>query len=133
MKKKGILNRDISEVIASMGHTDKLVICDGGFPIPSDMRRIDLALIAGKPPFLETLEIILDELAVEKIIIAEETEQVSPMLYKKIRELFPGDIEVEKVPHIEFKQIAKEAKAVIRTGEFTPYANIILVSGVVYK
>lgn len=50
MKKTALLNRDVSEVIASLGHTDMLVICDAGFPVPGDVQRIDLAVAASLPP-----------------------------------------------------------------------------------
>jgi D-ribose pyranase len=131
MKKTALLNRDVSEVIASLGHTDMLVVCDGGFPVPPGVRRIDLAVTANIPPFLETLKTILTELEVEKIIVADETREVSPELFKEIEELFPG-IPMETMPHIEFKKVACDARAAVRTGEFTAYANIILVCGVPY-
>jgi D-ribose pyranase len=131
MKKTALLNRDISEVIASLGHTDMLIVCDAGFPVPAGVRRIDLAVTANMPPFLETLETILTELEVEKIIVASETKKVSPGLFKKIEELFPV-IPMENMPHVEFKKVARDARAAVRTGEFTAYANIILVCGVPY-
>jgi len=131
MKKTALLNRDVSEVIASLGHTDMLVVCDGGFPVPPGVRRIDLAVTANMPPFLVTLKTILTELEVEKIIVAEETREVSPGLFKEIEGLFP-DIPMETMPHIEFKQAAQDARAAVRTGEFTAYANIILICGVPY-
>jgi D-ribose pyranase len=131
MKKTALLNRDVSEVIASLGHTDMLIVCDAGFPVPPGVRRIDLAVTANLPPFLETLKTILTELEVEKTIVAEETTQVSPDLFQKIVELFLG-LPMDTMPHIEFKKVAREARAAVRTGEFTPYANIILVCGVPY-
>lgn len=131
MKKTSLLNQPLSSVIASMGHTDYLVVCDAGLPIPKDAIRIDLALKENYPAFLEVLKLILTELKVEKIILAEETKKVSPKRFKEILKLFPKT-EVEIVPHSEFKKIATQAKAYVRTGEFVPYSNIILVSGVVY-
>lgn len=131
MKKIGILNKDISEVIAGMGHTDMLVVCDAGLPIPAATRRIDLALRKGVPGFLETVRTIATELQVERIIVAEEVEAASPQILAGLREIL-GDVPVEKVPHTQFKDLTNGAAAVVRTGEFTPYANVILVSGVVF-
>jgi D-ribose pyranase len=131
MKKTDLLNREVSAVIASLGHTDMLVVCDAGFPVPPSVRRIDLAVTANTPPFLKTLKTILTELEVEKIIVAEETKEVSPDLFKKIEKLFPG-LPMDTMPHIKFKEIARDARAAVRTGEFTAYANIILVCGVPY-
>lgn len=131
MKKTGILNQPISTVIAGLGHTDTLVIADAGLPIPDSTTRIDLALIEGIPSFEDTLRAILGEMQVERAIIAEEMSRASPDLHERLRALL-GDVPVETVPHEEFKERTRTAKAVIRTGEFTPYANVILVAGVVF-
>lgn len=131
MKKIGVLNKDISEVIASMGHMDILVIGDAGLPIPAKVRRIDLAVKQNVPGFIETVEAIAEELKVERIIIAEETGRVSPHIQEALLKIFEG-IEVKKVSHKSLKELCYDAVAVIRTGEFTPYANVILVSGVVF-
>ena len=62
MKNIGVLNIDISEVIASMGHMDMLVIVDARLPIPAKVRRIDLAVNKDVPGFIETVEAIAEEL-----------------------------------------------------------------------
>ncbi|PRX28890.1 ribose transport protein RbsD [Orenia metallireducens] len=129
MKKRGILNVPISKTIAELGHTDKLVICDAGLPIPQDANRIDLALKAGTPNFINVLKPILDEMVVEKAILAEEIKQVSPELFEEIKEAL-GDIAIEFSTHEEFKKLSQQSKGIVRTGEITSYANIILVSGV---
>lgn len=131
MKKGKLINSELSSVIAKMGHTDLLTICDSGLPIPKDVQRIDLALKRGIPTFLETLDIVLEELEVEEIIIANEMEEVSNNLYLEILKKFPH-IKITKVKHEKFKCITKNSIAIVRTGEFTPYANIILKSGVVF-
>lgn len=131
MKKGKLINSELSSVIAKMGHTDLLTICDSGLPIPKDVQRIDLALKRGIPTFLETLETVLEELEVEEIIIANEMEEVSNNLYLEILKKFPH-IKITKVKHEKFKCITKNSIAIVRTGEFTPYANIILKSGVVF-
>jgi D-ribose pyranase len=131
MKKIGVLNQDISEVIAGMGHLDMLVIGDAGLPIPWETRRIDLAVTEGVPGFLETVEAIAGELNVQKIIVAEETTQKSPHVQEALVKIF-ADSDIETVTHATLKELCKQAVAVVRTGEFTPYANVILVSGVVF-
>ena len=131
MKKVGTLNQPLSEVIAGLGHMDQLVICDAGLPIPLETQRIDLALTQGVPTFLETLQVILEEVQVESALIAEEMISESPDLYEQVKNLLP-DIPLKSIPHTEFKRQTTRGRAVVRTGEFTPYANIILVSGVVF-
>jgi D-ribose pyranase len=132
MKKGGILNPKINQLIAETGHTDTIVVTDAGLPIPENVtHRIDLALKEGIPGFLETLDTVLSELEVEKIILAEEVQTISPKMNEEIVKRFPN-IPIEYVPHVEFKQQTKQARGLIRSGEFTPYANVILVAGVVY-
>lgn len=131
MKKIGVINKDISEVIAGLGHMDTLTICDAGLPIPDSTRRIDLAVKKGVPSFFDVLETILEECQVQKVTIASEMVNMSPELYIKIEEIFK-DVEIKLIPHFEFKEMTKSSKAVVRTGEFTPYANIILESGVIF-
>lgn len=131
MKKHGFLSAPVAEIIATMGHTDRLIVCDAGFPVPPGVRRIDLAVTGNLPSFPDVLRVLLGDLAVERFILAGETEQVSPARYAEIRDLLPG-VPHETVPHSEFKVLAREARAAIRTGDFVPYSNILLVSGVIY-
>jgi D-ribose pyranase len=132
MKKGGILNPKINQLISETGHTDYIVVTDAGLPIPENVtHRIDLVLKKGVPGFLETLDTILTELEVEKVILAEEVKTVSPWMHDQIVSRFPN-ITIEYVLHVEFKQLTKQARGLIRTGEFTGFANIILVAGVVY-
>ncbi len=133
MKKSGILNCQLSRIIAGMGHSDKLAICDSGLPIPHEREIVDLALAANLPRFIETVKAILQELYVEQAIIAEEMESRSGVIHGELVELLSG-IEIRKVPHNEFKRITKSESniAFVRTGEASPYANVILVSGVTF-
>jgi D-ribose pyranase len=131
VKKIGIINQPISAVVASLGHTDTVVIADAGLPIPPEPQRIDLALTEGIPTFLDTLRVVLTEMQVERAIVAAEMLEVSPAVYQAIKDLL-GDIPIETVPHDIFKRQTNSARAVIRTGEFTAYANVILAAGVVF-
>ena len=131
MKKYGTLNQPISEVIAGMGHGDMLVIADCGLPIPQGVRRIDIALLPGVPSFLQTLDVVLKELEVESVVVATEMSTASPELDKDIKKMI-GQRPVTVVSHEDFKAMTKQGVAVIRTGECTPYANIILRSGVIF-
>ncbi len=145
MKKKGILNPELSKVVANMGHGDMLYITDRGFPIPRhDMTKVvDVSVGVNLPKVVDVVKVVLEELEIEKVIIAEETEKISPHIYKEFMDIVNSiknkgnPIEVEIIPHMEFKHMllngaleGKEVKGMVRTGEFTPYANIILVSGV---
>ncbi|MEF9991553.1 MAG: D-ribose pyranase [Romboutsia sp.] len=131
MKKTKLINSELSYTISKMGHADSLTIGDCGLPIPQNVDRIDLALKYGVPTFLETLDTVLEELCVEEIVIATEIEDINPKIYKEILNRF-DNIKITKISHEEFKNMTKESKAVVRTGECSPYANIILKSGVVF-
>ena len=132
MKKTGLLHAELSRVIASMGHGDVLVIGDAGLPVPPGVQLIDLALREGVPGFVETLEIVLTELHVERAVIDEEMASVSPAMSAAFHAAWPGDIALHSVPHAELQETAKAAKALVRTGECTPYSNIVLVAGVIF-
>lgn len=132
MKKTGVLHAQLSYLIATMAHGEMLVIGDAGLPVPDGVEFVDLALKNGVPSFLETLATVLEELHVEKAIIDTEQAEVSPQKYKEFTAMWPEDIPVRSIPHSEFQNMVKDAKAVVRTGEFTPYSNIILVSGVLF-
>lgn len=133
MKKTGLLNAELSRVIASMGHTDTLVIGDAGLPVPKGVPVIDLALRQGVPGFVETLETVLAELEVEGGIVANELRDTSPEMHKVLIDLWAERAPLEHTAnHAEFKAKSQHAKAMVRTGEFTPFSNIILVAGVVF-
>ena len=133
MKRHGILNSDISRVLSYMGHTDRICIGDCGLPIPDETERIDLAVKFGVPTFMEVLKAVGDDMKIEKIVLAEEIKENNPKVLAEINEYFAGqEIEVEFVSHVGLKEMTKECKAVIRTGETTPYANIILQSGCIF-
>lgn len=131
MKKSGILHAELMRVIASLGHTDLLVIADSGLPIPQEVVRIDLALVAGVPSFTQTLQAILNEVKVESAIVAEEMRQRSPSLYQTTRSLLDA-VPLQHLSHEQFKALLPRVRAVVRTGEQTPYANIMLQSGVTF-
>lgn len=129
MKKQGILNRELAGIFARLGHTDQIVIADCGLPIPDGVTCIDLAYKLGEPSFLTILDVVLKDLKVEKAIAAEEIKQANEPVSAAITAEFDT---LSYVSHKQFKELTKQAKVIIRTGEITPYANIILQSGVIF-
>ncbi|MHB8579247.1 MAG: D-ribose pyranase [Ignavibacteriaceae bacterium] len=134
MKKNGILNAPLSKAVALMGHTDRLVICDCGLPIPKNAEIIDLALTKNIPRFIDVLKIVLEELHVEDAIVAEEIINENNGLFNQISSLLKN-LKIKKVPHENFKKLTRKNGTItfVRTGEATPFANIILVSGVTFN
>ena len=135
MKKAGIINADISRVLSYMGHTDRIAIGDCGLPIPEETERIDLALRLGTPRFMEVLEAVLDDMVIEKVVMAEEIKENNPILLAEIQNLLKErelQVPVEFISHAQLKEETKSCRAVIRSGENTPYANIILQSACIF-
>ena len=131
MKRQGILNKPVSSLIAGMGHTDSMLICDAGLPIAEGPERIDLSLRCGLPSFLEVLNTVLDELYVERAAIARETKEKSPEIYEALAQAL-DQAELEIISHELLKERSSVAKGIVRTGECSPFANVILYSGVVF-
>jgi D-ribose pyranase len=131
MKLGGVLNHHLSMVIGEMGHTDGLTVADAGLPVPLGVDRIDLAVSPGVPSFAQVLAAIATELKVEEIVVAQEAFDANPDALRAIETSFPG-VPIIAVPHVEFKALTRETRAVVRTGECTPYANAILRSGVIF-
>lgn len=135
MKKSRLLNSELSYEIAKIGHTAHITLCDAGLPIPQSVKRIDLAVEAGLPGFISVLDPILNEMQVEEIILAEEIKEKNMPMYEAIMKSFKEagmNPKVVFVPHDEFKKITHNSEAIVRTGECSPYANVILKSGVVF-
>jgi D-ribose pyranase len=131
MKKLGILQSELSRAIASMGHGDLLVIADAGLPVPPGVPCIDLAVRCGLPGMLEVTRAVAEELHVEALTIADELIARDEILPEALRELFPGARRIH-VSHDELKRLSAGARAIVRTGECTPYNNVILASGVTF-
>ncbi len=133
MKKTGILNPQLARIIASMGHTDRLVVCDSGLPIPRGADVVNLALTTNIPRFLDTVRVLLEEMKIDRAVIASELRTQGNGMYEQLKALLP-DVEICEVSHEQFKQLSGEGRTVafVRTGEATPFANVILESGVTF-
>ncbi|WP_210128715.1 MULTISPECIES: D-ribose pyranase [unclassified Staphylococcus] len=129
MYKTGILNSEISKVLSDLGHTDTIIIADCGLPVPDGVKKIDLALTFGHPSFEEVFNVVKEHMAIEQLTIANEMIKQNSELYVK---LLAENIDMITESHETLKMYSKEAKAIIRTGEATPYANVILSSGVLF-
>lgn len=123
-----MINRDIAASLAGFGHTDHLVIADCGLPIPNNVPCVDLSYEVGKPSFIDILDAVLSDFEQEDAFIAREIEQANPEIESEIKKR----TNVTYISHDELKKASKDAKLIIRTGEASPYANIVLRSGVIF-
>lgn len=131
MKTKGILNSDISRVLSYMRHTDTICIGDCGLACPESVELIDLSVSKNLPSFLQVLDAVLDDYKTEKIYLASEIQDKNSALLEDINVRL-SDVPCTFISHEEFKLNLKNCKAVIRTGEMKPYANIILQSACIF-
>lgn len=131
MKKSGVLNSDISRVLSYMRHTDTICISDCGLPCPDETELIDISLEKGVPDFVRVLKAVVNDMSVEKIFLAEEIRVKNPAVLKEIQTLLPG-VRTDFMLHEEFKKKLLSCKAVVRSGEASPYANIILQSACIF-
>ena len=132
MKKHGILNSDIARVLATLGHTDCIVICDCGLPIHSHVERIDLALRIGTPSFVDVLDEVLKDMQVERAVFATEALGRNEAVVARATAMAGDGVQIDYVAHDELKRLSHDARVVIRTGEATPYANVVLYSRVIF-
>jgi D-ribose pyranase len=132
MKRSGLLHAELNRVIAAMGHTDTLVIGDVGLPVPPGVPCIDLAVLPGTPDFATVFEAVYAELAVESVTVASEIHVRNPALVSLAARLGKDGLAVTEVSHEDLKRLSARAVAVVRTGETSPYANVILHAGVTF-
>lgn len=128
MKKGGILHPEICKLLAASGHTDYITICDRGFPVPEGPSRIDLALVDNIPTVLDVLRAVAAEWTLDRVIIAQEMTEISPQHVAAIRAIV-GDVPLDVRSHLELKHLSRTARGTIRTGDTTPWGNILIVSG----
>lgn len=138
MKKTALINAELSYLVASLGHFDEITVCDAGLPIPNHTQRIDLALTHGVPAFIDTVRVLLGEMQITGVILASEFERINPQTHHALLGLIAkeqqqnSEISISYISHEAFKKRTKSSKAIVRSGECTPYANVIFQSGVVF-
>lgn len=125
MYKKLHINRKINKVLGDLGHTDKICICDVGLPIPDGVKCIDLSLRVGEPSFIDVLKSIVESMYIEDVIIANEFVANDDAVFEQFEQI---NIKWNTVSHKDFKEMCKDCKVIIRTGQATPYANVIVTS-----
>ena len=129
MKEAGMINGAIDSALTRQGHMDLMMVVDAGFPCPDHVEVIDIALSEGVPSVLDVLAELNKVHSVEKIVMAQETKEHNPTHLKKASKAFGDDVEVEIIPHTELKQRSQDVKTIVRTGDFTAWGNVMLVSG----
>ena len=128
MIKTGILNPHINSLLSRVRHTNTLVIADRGFPFWPMIETEDIAVVNDLPTVLQLLQAILPSFRIGKAWMAQEFLKANNT---KTRAAFANalrGIELAHEPHIELKKRIPHAIGLIRTGDTTQYANIVLES-----
>ena len=129
MKEVGMINGHIDSALTRQGHMDLMMVVDAGFPCPDEVELIDIALSEGVPQILDVLAELRKVHSVEKIVMAQDTRDHNPTYFAKVSKSFGDNVEIEVIPHTELKERSHNVKTIIRTGDFTAWGNVMLVSG----
>ena len=128
MLKTGILNPQLASLLARVRHTNTLVIADRGFPFWPGIETVDLSIVDNLPTVLQVIAAIRPNYVIGKAWMAQEFLKVNtkPVQKRFITALRGASLKFE--PHVDFKKRVPHAIGLIRTGDATPYANMILES-----
>ncbi len=127
MRPDGLWHPRLVAVLTAMGHGDEIVVADAGLPVPDKVECIDLVWSRAEPRMLSVLRAVLAELVVEAAWLATQTAE--PDLVTGLDDVLKG-LPVHRLDHEDLKERLDGARAVVRTGETTPFANVILTAGV---
>jgi D-ribose pyranase len=128
MLKRGLLNPQLNEALSHLGHTDALVFADAGLPLPEDVTVVDLSITFGLPSMDDVIRAVMAELVVEGATVALESPAEFVSLVQETGKL--ADTAVTYISHEELKASLTGAKLIIRTGDTTPFANVVFRCGV---
>jgi D-ribose pyranase len=129
MLRTGILNPAVLSLLARVRHTNTLVIADRGFPFWPQLETIDLSLVDDVPTVTQVLDALLPALSIGRLFAAEEFRTHNLPARVAALQARLGATPLQFEPHIDFKRRVPSAIGLIRTGDTTPYANLILESG----
>lgn len=130
MRPGRVLHPELARALATLGHTDIVLVTDAGFPIPPSAHRIDLGFTPGVPTVPQILEVLREELYVEDVAFAPEVRTHHPRLYERLQAIYTGaGATFTAISHEELcASVAHRAKVVIRSGDFDPWANVALTA-----
>ncbi len=129
MRYHGLWHPRLVELATSLGHTETLVLADAGLPVPPGVEQVDLVWARGEPRMLPLLRLVLSEMIVESVTVAAE--MPSGPWSEELLDVLDGR-SMKHLAHEDLKAACRQARAVVRTGEDTPFSNLILHAGVAF-
>ncbi len=129
MKKTGILNAQLIGELTKMRHTDKIMLCDAGFPVPEGKTLVDVSLVAGLPTLEQVFKAVCNDILIESIVVPVGFERIRPAFFEEIKAKFVNH-EITQVPGTDLfdRVYDRDVKLFIRTGEVMPAGNMLLSS-----
>ncbi|MCB2093002.1 MAG: D-ribose pyranase [Rhodobacteraceae bacterium] len=136
MRKGRLLNGPLSGLLGGLGHSDRIMVTDAGWPIP-DHLKYDLCLTHGIPRLKDVFSVIASELVIERVIVDAEMRNYGPEVHAEILKVVTAqgnaaEIVVDHEEHHVFKHHADRVKGIVRTGECIPYCNLLIVAGLAF-
>jgi len=128
MLKTGILNPHINSLLSRIRHTNTIVIADRSFPFWPQIETVDISLVDDIPKVLDVFRAIQANFVIGHVFQAEEFLQVNSAETVRAFTEALANVPVTREPHTAFKKRVPSAIGLIRTGDTTPYANLILES-----
>jgi len=127
MLRTGILNPHLLDLISRIRHTNTLVISDRGFPFWPQIETVDISLIDDVPTVMQVFAALKENFDYGHVWVAEEFK--SSNSEEKLAELQAqvGD-SLQFESHVTLKQRVPGAIGLIRTGDTTQYANMVIES-----
>ena len=125
---EGIVNPHVLSLVSRIRHTNSLVIADVAFPFWPTIETVDLSLIRGVPTVLQVVDALLPRWRCGAVFMAEEFRAHNDRRTQTAFARTCRGVPITFEPHIEFKKRVPAAIGLIRTGDPTMYANMILVS-----
>ena len=129
MLKTGILNPAINSLISRVRHTNTLVIADRGFPFWPQIETVDISLVDDIPRVIDVVRALSKNFVIAQAFMAEEFLSVNSDSTKAAFASALSGNPILYEPHPVFKKRVPQAIGLIRTGDTTQYANLILESG----
>jgi len=124
----GIVNPHVLSLVARVRHTNMLVIADAAFPFWPEIETVDVSLTKGVPTVLQVVDALLPNWKCGQVLMAAEFKDHTDRKTQAAFVRACHGVKIDFEPHLEFKKRVPHAIGLIRTGDTTAYANMILVS-----
>lgn len=133
-----ILPPELLKILMEMGHGDEIVIADGNFPAASHAQRLVRCDGHGAEQLLDAVlqlfpldTFVKQPVALMAVVPGDNySPEIWPAYKKIIQKHNPNFADFEAMERYKFYERAKQAYAIVATGEMARYANLVLKKGI---